>query len=737
MIPFNATSPAADAGANRALELWDESARPSAVRRPDLAVILSTARRRAALVATVALIVGALFAIGCRLVFSQYVATATILFDPRSAKVTATDEVLPDIGPDSIAVESLVQVARSDGFLASLVEREGLAERPDFGGGAASAAERKEAAIEKLRDRMTIARRGATYVVDVSVRTADAQQSAAIANAAAAMVVESETGLRSGSNQRAADFIAGKLKQLRDRVSDEDAAIARMRTELKITDAGQSEDLQARRVTELSQEVALADSRSNEAKALVDQLREANFTAGALPSAIQSAVLSGLRADYARLTREAADRETVLGARHPDVIATQAQLGDVRRQIAAEKDRLVASAKADYLEARKREASLADELRKAQAESGATDERAVALRDLERTEKADQAVYEQLLDRQRALSEMKGMTAEEIRIVSPAVAPTRTNMPRWPFVAAAATLIGLAAGVGAAVARETRRRPPPAAGAATPRAAAPVADAILPRFARAPFRDGRPPDRDSAPWFERLCETGPLGGCAGGGVVVVTSPRGGEGKSTVAANVAACFARSGAEALLIQTAAGAGVSARRREGLVEVADGSRPLEEAILWFGDGAPSILPFGGAGASESGRDATPSGAAFLRVVQESLRSFDVLVIDAPSATATPALRPLARRADAILMVLEWDRTEPEAAADAIARFDARKLAVVLNKVDLARYEGPAKSAPAPAAVTGGTPVARRRDAPEEAGRTGWTGRTRRRRSAFDRED
>ena len=123
---------------------------------------------------------------------------------------------------------------------------------------------------------------------------------------------------------------------------------------MKITDAGQSEDLQARRVTELSQEVALADSRSNEAKALVDQLREANFTAGALPSAIQSAVLSGLRADYARLTREAADRETVLGARHPDVIATQAQLGDVRRQIAAEKDRLVALAKADYLEARKR-----------------------------------------------------------------------------------------------------------------------------------------------------------------------------------------------------------------------------------------------------------------------------------------------------------------------------------------------------------------------------------------------
>jgi len=59
---------------------------------------------------SVACVVAVLCVIVAKLIFDQYLATATILFDPRKAEVTGTQEVLPDIGPDSIAIESLVQV---------------------------------------------------------------------------------------------------------------------------------------------------------------------------------------------------------------------------------------------------------------------------------------------------------------------------------------------------------------------------------------------------------------------------------------------------------------------------------------------------------------------------------------------------------------------------------------------------------------------------------------------------
>ena len=90
--------------------------------------------------------------------------------------------------------------------------------------------------------------------------------------------------------------------------------------------------------------------------------------------------------------------------------------------------------------------------------SGAIDQDSVQLRDLERSAKSDQAVYEQLLNRQKELSEISGLTSEDVRIASAAIAPTRTNMPRLPLVLVASGIVGLFAGLGSAFVREAMRR---------------------------------------------------------------------------------------------------------------------------------------------------------------------------------------------------------------------------------------------------------------------------------------
>jgi polysaccharide biosynthesis transport protein len=728
----------AGAPAAEALELWGGSAGAGQTKMPDLSALLALARRNAVWIAAVALLVALLCFVAVRLVFNQYTATATLLFDPRNARVTPTQEVLSDIGPDSIAIESLVQVAKADGFLLKLIERQELTGDSEYAGNAASSADRTAASLDKLRDRLTIARRGATYVVDVTVKSGDPQKSARIANAAAEMIADNESDLRSGSNQRAADLIGGKLAQLRERVSSEDAAIAKLRADLKINDAGQGEALQERRVTELNQQLALANAHSGEARALVDQLREANFTAGgAAPTAIQSTVLSALRQDYARLSRQAADRESVLGARHPDVIAAKAQLDDVRRQVAAEKDRLIASAKLDYLQARKREASVADELHKAQAESGAMDQQAVQLRDLERTEKSDQAVYEQLLNRQKELSEIKGLTSNDIRLVSPAIAPTRTNMPKLSIVLAASVLLGLFAGFASAVARDRTRRTPRGS-SPVPRARAVESDAIVPALSPAPPLDGNLVEGEAARWFAQICSSAPMQGVGRGGIVLVTSARAGEGKSTVAANVAACLASDGRDVLLMQLSGNPVVAARRGLGVVDVAAGVCALDDAVLWFGENSPSVLPLGGSADAAAGPTETLlSGAALRRLIHDCRGSFDRIVIDAPPILAAPALRALARLADSVLMVVEWDVTDAALLDQAMEDLDPGKTGVVLNKVDLARHGGfaPLKIDAATAQATGAAPVARERHSSAFAGPAESTKRTRRRRNAFGR--
>jgi succinoglycan biosynthesis transport protein ExoP len=677
-----------DAPAVQGLELWGEPGSSSLSRTLDISTILLFLRRNALWIVATTLIVSLLCVVAVKIAFNQYSATATVLFDPRNAMVTGTQEVLPDIGPDSIAIESLVQVAKSDGFLTALAEQEGLSSDPEFAGGVVAPVDQKAAALDKLRSRLTIARRGATYVVDVSVKSGDPQKSARLANAAAQMMVDSESKLRSGSNRRAVDFIDSRLAQLRERVSSADAAIAKLKTELKITDAGQGEVLQERRVAELNQQLALATAHTGETRAVVDQLRDASLSAAtALPASIQSSVLTSLREDYARLSRQAAERESVLGARHPDVIAANAQLNDMRRQIGAEKDRLIASAKADYLEARRREALVADELHKAQANSGAIDQDSVQLRDLERSAKSDQAVYEQLLNRQKELSEISGLTSEDVRIASAAIAPTRTNMPRLPLVLVASGIVGLFAGLGSAFVREAMRR-----SLVTPLQAQRVlgvdASAILPTFPQAPYRDGRSPEAETARWFDELCASERVRDAARGGVILVTSALGGEGKSTVAANVAASLARGGSEVLLIQLGDREAGRSQRRNGLIDVLSEKYPLDKAMLWYGDGRPSVMPLGGGAIDDAQIAALLSGAPLRRLVRRLRRQFDTLVIDGPSISTSPAIRSLATLAGSTLMTVEWNKTDAALVANAIEGLDLRRVALIFNRVDLARY-------------------------------------------------
>jgi uncharacterized protein involved in exopolysaccharide biosynthesis len=53
----------------------------------------------------------------------RYAATALVVVDPREQRVTTDQDVLPGIGQDAAALQSLIEIAKSDGFLRPLVER--------------------------------------------------------------------------------------------------------------------------------------------------------------------------------------------------------------------------------------------------------------------------------------------------------------------------------------------------------------------------------------------------------------------------------------------------------------------------------------------------------------------------------------------------------------------------------------------------------------------------------------
>ncbi len=80
----------------------------------------------------------ALFALGIvvlMIIPTRYAATALVVVDPREQRVTSEQDVLPGIGQDAAALQSLIEIAKSDGFLRPLIEQLKVADDEEISGG--------------------------------------------------------------------------------------------------------------------------------------------------------------------------------------------------------------------------------------------------------------------------------------------------------------------------------------------------------------------------------------------------------------------------------------------------------------------------------------------------------------------------------------------------------------------------------------------------------------------------
>lgn len=177
-------------------------------------------------------------------------------------------------------------------------------------------------------------------------------------------------------------------------------------------------------------------------------------------------------------------------------------------------------------------------------------------------------------------------------------------------------------------------------------------------------------------------------------LVLVTSPRLGDGKTTTSANLALTMAREVQHKVVLVEAdlrrpsltARFGLDAPR--GLVDVLMGELPLDEALVAIPGQRLTLLPAG----AEASRSTELLTSPMMKRTLDGLRSrFDRIVVDTtPMALADTHV--LARLADGVLMVVRAGITPRPALERALASIDReRLLGIVLNEVDDAPGEYP----------------------------------------------
>ncbi|MEY2419133.1 MAG: tyrosine-protein kinase, partial [Actinomycetota bacterium] len=167
--------------------------------------------------------------------------------------------------------------------------------------------------------------------------------------------------------------------------------------------------------------------------------------------------------------------------------------------------------------------------------------------------------------------------------------------------------------------------------------------------------------------------------------VLVTSAAAGDGKSTIAANLAIAMSLDGAKTILIdadlrRTRLATMFDLPVGKGLTDVLLGKASLSEALVPWSRGL-SILQVGTYTLNPS--EALGS-QAMVQVLEEAKRVADIVIVDAPPTlpVADPAV--LAAQVDGTVLVCRWHRTSLHAAAATRSMLDnvgADVIGVVLN--------------------------------------------------------
>ncbi|MCU1614735.1 MAG: capsular exopolysaccharide family [Frankiales bacterium] len=194
-------------------------------------------------------------------------------------------------------------------------------------------------------------------------------------------------------------------------------------------------------------------------------------------------------------------------------------------------------------------------------------------------------------------------------------------------------------------------------------------------------------------------------GVGGAYVVSITSSVAGEGKSTVASNLAVTLAETGARVLLVDADIRRPTIARLLGleggvGLTTVLAGQAALEDVVQEWGEQGLAVLPSGAVPPNPAELLGSP---AMRRLVALMRTSYEYVVVDTAPLLPVADATVLSRVVDGTVVVAQAGRVRRAQVGQALANLEqvsARVLGVVLNRVrrdnDLYAYER--EEAPAP---------------------------------------
>lgn len=655
----------------------------------------------------------------------KFVASSAVMIDPRSVNITsASEQVLSDLPQDAATIDTEVALIKSASLAEMAIRELELDKDPEFNPflsprkkyfGLVTEPQRPEAALTPLEKKarqqiitnivlggLTVRREGTTRVINISYSSTSPEKAMRIADEWANFYLAQQMEARFEATRSASGWLDSRLDELRGQVEAAERAVQQYKIANNLM-SSEGATLTEQEISSLNQQLAVVRVDQAESEARLATARRqlaAGSTGEDVGEALNSGVVANLRSQSAEVSRRVAELEARYGPLHPEIIKAKREKADIDQQIRNEIARIISNLEAQVQVQRQRTASLAGSVGSARGVLAGNNRAQVRLNELERDAQAVRSLYESYLERFKETSSQEGMAKSDARIVAKAKLPTGPSSPKVSLSVALALVGAFGAGAAAVLGRR-------------------AFDSVLTtstdveRHLRQPYLAGLP-DLNSTveKGYKRTdpvtyVTEKPLSVFAEGfrslrasllytrsgdqaRVIALTSCLPGEGKTTASMCLAQIVALAGQSVVVVdcdlrRKSINAYVQDQPEAGILEVLDGSATLDQALTDGPAGKVKILPVKPESYTTRDVFGDPSMDTLLSDLKER---FDVIIMDTAPVLPVVDTRILVRKADAVVMLVQWRKTPRDAAQkalDLLLSAEAPMAGVALSQIDV----------------------------------------------------
>ncbi len=540
---------------------------------------------------------------------------------------------------------------------------------------------------DRLRKALRIETRKNSQIISVIYPNKDSALAADVANAVADAYIEFGLASRLETVAQQSAWLNEQLAGLKQKLRESELALQKFQQEQGLIGSKNQEDLISTELSSLSVELVRAQAKRGEAEVRYRQVQKIKKQGGdynTLASVLHSPLITRLKDKQSELYRKVSELSSRYGKKHPKMIAAKSDLKEATRVLNNAINKVVGGLRQEYEIARAKERRI----------RGLMSARKRAIRNLkgkgfelgqyEREVENNRLVYESFLSKFKEMDVTGNYDGSNIKIVDRAIAPSKPYSPKRMQITLGAFIVGLLLGtiivflrdrldsrftlleqvesnlnlpgLGVVPSVRMRRKDPDVAVWYRANAGSPFAEAINHIRTGILFSDIDSPPK----------------------AIMVTSALPGEGKTTLANNLALAFAQLGRTVLLecdlrrprardiYELDSDSGLTDLVQDpGLRDVCI-HKPFEDQdfyVLPAGEKVPNPLEL-------------LSSDTFSRVLRELREEYEHVILDAPPVLPVSDGVVLGHRADGVVVAIRSRDTTEKAARDALRRLRAARI-------------------------------------------------------------